>query len=699
MQGQSSSIGFMTEIIRFDHGSTPSETGFDPGTMLHFAPDRLSEHAPSNNTGRTDVTDRQDLRTWSMDNTGSSDVANQICHNEKREEHSRASTTRVCPAGHNLGNRRHESGSGLSSDYVNLDSNVIANGPLFMQSSSSNSISRALNVNAGSEGQGAEDCQIVERPLVFGSGSGNTCPTRSSSPIPYNRSSEDYVESTDSRSSSLLEGHLSCKRKATEENVGQSSGSGSSNYFQQAESSVWRANPAPRNTGNSLNSSARSSGVHLLEQVNSRLALGVGDGSSEMSAALSTGEYTNPAYRNVRSRINSSPQQDSLFPNVTFGSSSVSAPPQALRLFHHNNSLAPAATDANPQVQAFSQGPTMRRNLQSSRWTRSSSSRAGSTSSSAIEGDAASPAESSSRNMSRSRLERLIFGTPPGVGDLVQRLNSTGGNVSVAGNANVASSSQGGTAEGSRQGSGLNWSPDRSSPQFSQMLSDLVFRPLPSASRSQSRGQNINISSSRSSISNTNQELPLPSEGQGRPRSRSAMLDRHLAGASRISHSLRTLAAAGEGRSRLVSEQIRDALDLMRRGEGLRFEDVMILDQSFFGMGDLHDRHRDMRLDVDNMSYEELLALEERIGNVDTGASEEIISSRLKRSKYTVSATSDLEEPEPCCICQDEYNNGDDLGELECGHRFHADCIKQWLTRKNLCPICKTTAMDDKEKA
>lgn len=31
----------------------------------------------------------------------------------------------------------------------------------------------------------------------------------------------------------------------------------------------------------------------------------------------------------------------------------------------------------------------------------------------------------------------------------------------------------------------------------------------------------------------------------------------------------------------------------------------MILNQSvFFGMGDIHDRHRDMRLDVDNMSYE-----------------------------------------------------------------------------------------------
>jgi hypothetical protein len=33
----------------------------------------------------------------------------------------------------------------------------------------------------------------------------------------------------------------------------------------------------------------------------------------------------------------------------------------------------------------------------------------------------------------------------------------------------------------------------------------------------------------------------------------------------------------------------------------------------FGGMG-LHDQHSDLRLDVDNMSYEELLALEERIG-------------------------------------------------------------------------------------
>lgn len=42
---------------------------------------------------------------------------------------------------------------------------------------------------------------------------------------------------------------------------------------------------------------------------------------------------------------------------------------------------------------------------------------------------------------------------------------------------------------------------------------------------------------------------------------------------------------------------------------------------------------------------------------------------------------------------QEVYNEGEQLGTLECGHDFHTDCIKQWLMHKNLCPICKTTAL------
>nr|AHW48349.1 C3HC4-type RING finger protein [Nicotiana benthamiana] len=176
--------------------------------------------------------------------------------------------------------------------------------------------------------------------------------------------------------------------------------------------------------------------------------------------------------------------------------------------------------------------------------------------------------------------------------------------------------------------------------------------------------------------------------------SRSALvLERQLDGAVGVPYSWRSLAAASEGRSRLVSE-IRNVLDLMRRGEALRFEDVMILDQSvFFGMGDIHDRHRDMRLDVDNMSYEELLALEERIGNVCTGLGEETILNRLKQRKYVCIKTEEPVDVEPCCVCQEEYKDGEDLGKLDCGHDFHTDCIKQWFMQKNLCPICKTTGL------
>jgi hypothetical protein len=42
---------------------------------------------------------------------------------------------------------------------------------------------------------------------------------------------------------------------------------------------------------------------------------------------------------------------------------------------------------------------------------------------------------------------------------------------------------------------------------------------------------------------------------------------------------------------------------------------------------------------------------------------------------------------------QEEFKNEDDIGSLDCGHDYHIDCIKQWLTHKNICPICKTTGL------
>lgn len=42
-------------------------------------------------------------------------------------------------------------------------------------------------------------------------------------------------------------------------------------------------------------------------------------------------------------------------------------------------------------------------------------------------------------------------------------------------------------------------------------------------------------------------------------------------------------------------------------------------------------------------------------------------------------------------VCrQEEYEGEDEVGKLRCGHKYHIDCARQWLLRKNSCPVCKT---------
>uniref|UniRef100_A0A0E0D6B6 RING-type E3 ubiquitin transferase n=1 Tax=Oryza meridionalis TaxID=40149 RepID=A0A0E0D6B6_9ORYZ len=109
------------------------------------------------------------------------------------------------------------------------------------------------------------------------------------------------------------------------------------------------------------------------------------------------------------------------------------------------------------------------------------------------------------------------------------------------------------------------------------------------------------------------------------------------------------------------------------------------------------DEHRDMRLDVDSMTYEELVALEERIGNVNSGFTESYIEENLKSSSYVpdTDCMPDQSSVEngACIICQEEYEAKELVGTLGCGHKYHTMCIKEWLMVKNLCPICKTTAL------
>ncbi|CAH8357216.1 unnamed protein product [Eruca vesicaria subsp. sativa] len=105
---------------------------------------------------------------------------------------------------------------------------------------------------------------------------------------------------------------------------------------------------------------------------------------------------------------------------------------------------------------------------------------------------------------------------------------------------------------------------------------------------------------------------------------------------------------------------------------------------------DSRDHFHNLRLDVDNMSYEQLLELGDRIGYVNTGLKETEIRSCLRKINPSVSNT--LLADRKCSICQDEYERECQVGKLECGHSFHVQCVKQWLSRKNACPVCKMTA-------
>jgi len=108
-----------------------------------------------------------------------------------------------------------------------------------------------------------------------------------------------------------------------------------------------------------------------------------------------------------------------------------------------------------------------------------------------------------------------------------------------------------------------------------------------------------------------------------------------------------------------------------------------------------NDRHRGMRMDIDGMSYEELLALGERIGTVNTGLSDDALAKCLNRSIYMPTASGSHEDCDrKCSVCQEEYLAGEELGKMACKHNYHMPCIQRWLRQKNWCPVCKSVALN-----
>ncbi|XP_042007600.1 E3 ubiquitin-protein ligase MBR2-like isoform X3 [Salvia splendens] len=631
MQGQRNSISTLPEDLTYDHGSTSTDASIDSRMPWNNMQTSAEARLPEYKIPPSE-TDTQHPRHigHSQWSLGETSSGAAQCHSDRNKRKREHRWSVPSRAALDLEECQLE-----SSNIPPLD-NVVVDG----QGNQASNISSPLQL-AGPVDDGH---QVIERPnrhISVGS---------SSEKRPSTGSSSDALGMSSGYRS--LDGRR--KRKAIDVQAGQSSGAESSNCSEHAERSQRRAimsAPPPISASTVVMSTPPANSPvlsNLSDHGNSRIRLGVGEVVSSNPLSSNGRETAGSSRRNLRLRFSNTHQQGHVpLPREAHASSSS---------WHSSRVLLRNRLNPNPPLENGSHHVqpilphihSVRRNHHS-RWSGASSSRTSNSSSAAIslerERDPMLYEDPIFGNILRSSSEHPMF-IPP---------SETGGSSQQPPNWNLssgASASRAGTEPGGGQSS---------------------------------------------TATGTSQETELPSGSSSRgPRSsntRSALLERHLDSAYALPHSLWSMAAASEGRGSVMSEQIRHVLDLMRRGEGLRLEDMMILDQSvFFGMGDVHDRHRDMRLDVDNMSYEELLALGERIGDVSMGLNEETIMARLKQRKYG-DRRADQAVTEPCSICREEYNNEEDLGTLECGHEFHRDCVKQWLMHKNLCPICKRAAL------
>lgn len=97
-----------------------------------------------------------------------------------------------------------------------------------------------------------------------------------------------------------------------------------------------------------------------------------------------------------------------------------------------------------------------------------------------------------------------------------------------------------------------------------------------------------------------------------------------------------------------------------------------------------------MDMDVDELTYEELIALGEFIGVEKRGLSLNEVSSYLDLYSYKIAENKI--GVDRCVICQIEYEDGEELVTIKkaCEHPYHSECIKKWLQIKKCCPICST---------
>jgi len=100
------------------------------------------------------------------------------------------------------------------------------------------------------------------------------------------------------------------------------------------------------------------------------------------------------------------------------------------------------------------------------------------------------------------------------------------------------------------------------------------------------------------------------------------------------------------------------------------------------------DDEREGAVSPSQYSYETLVRLGEALGEVSRGASANAVGSLRTLSLCEARADSGVRLGEKCSICCMEWEEGDSLRVLPCGHAEHVECLGEWLKRSKACPLC-----------
>ncbi|XP_020997776.1 E3 ubiquitin-protein ligase MBR1-like [Arachis duranensis] len=138
--------------------------------------------------------------------------------------------------------------------------------------------------------------------------------------------------------------------------------------------------------------------------------------------------------------------------------------------------------------------------------------------------------------------------------------------------------------------------------------------------------------------------------------------------------------------SRRLRREIRSAIQHLPNGDSVRLEELLIIEYSIYNLLASIEELEDA-----NLPQYEPLEDGQRVMN-PLGLTETEVAACIGREIFQTVG----EQPQnidACGICLEDYVHGEELGRLDCAHRYHLSCISQWLLIKNRCPVCKKMAL------